>query len=85
MEDEKTPTGTCAVCVTGKERSLVANLAAANNFKISHCEKDKAKQMIDSAKIIYTAGFFLAVSPDNDDARRNMQKGRETVLPQVIG
>jgi len=65
MEDEKTPTGTCAVCVTGKERSLVANLSAANNFKISHCEKEKAKQMIESAQIIYTAGFFLTVSPDS--------------------
>lgn len=32
--DASTPTGTCAVCVTGIERSLVANLAAANNFKV---------------------------------------------------
>jgi adenosine kinase len=31
--DTSTPTGSCAVCVTGIERSLVANLAAANNFK----------------------------------------------------
>ena len=31
--DELTPTGTCATAVMGGERSLVANLAAANNYK----------------------------------------------------
>jgi adenosine kinase len=35
MVDTSTPTGTCAVCIVGGERSLVANLAAANNFKAS--------------------------------------------------
>lgn len=38
MVDEATPTGTCAVCIVDKERSLVANLAAANNFKVSTVE-----------------------------------------------
>lgn len=37
--DESTPTGTCATCIMGGERSLVANLAAANNYKVViHCE-----------------------------------------------
>lgn len=31
--DKSTPTGTCATAVMGGERSLVANLAAANNYK----------------------------------------------------
>lgn len=34
MVDPNAPTGTCAVCIMGGERSLVANLAAANNFKV---------------------------------------------------
>jgi adenosine kinase len=34
MVDPTTATGTCAVCIVGGERSLVANLAAANNFKV---------------------------------------------------
>jgi hypothetical protein len=38
MVDSSTATGTCAVCVVDKERSLVANLAAANNFKVRSCE-----------------------------------------------
>ena len=33
--DSSTPTGTCATCIMGGERSLVANLAAANNYKVS--------------------------------------------------
>jgi pfkB family carbohydrate kinase len=36
MVDESTPTGTCAVCIVDKDRSLVANLAAANNYKVRH-------------------------------------------------
>jgi len=34
MKDSSTATGTCGVCVVGGERSLVANLAAANNYKV---------------------------------------------------
>ena len=33
--DEGAATGTCGVAVMGGERSLVANLAAANNYKVS--------------------------------------------------
>jgi len=64
MIDKSTATGTCAVCITDKERSLVANLAAANNFKLDHCSDNKSKKMIESAKLIYTAGFFITVSPE---------------------
>ncbi|CAA6666890.1 unnamed protein product [Spirodela intermedia] len=55
-EDETAPTGTCAVCVVGGERSLIANLSAANCYKVEHLE-------IEKAKYIYIAGFFLTVSP----------------------
>jgi hypothetical protein len=34
MIDPATPTGTCAVCVAEGDRSLVAYLAAANNYKV---------------------------------------------------
>jgi hypothetical protein len=43
MIDEATPTGTCAVLVSGGERSLCANLAAANNFKEEHLETKEAQ------------------------------------------
>jgi hypothetical protein len=32
--DEGTPTGTCGVCILNTERSLVANLAAANKYQV---------------------------------------------------
>ncbi|KAL7516560.1 hypothetical protein ACHAWX_001561 [Stephanocyclus meneghinianus] len=65
MKDESTPTGTCAVLVKGGERSLVANLAAANNFKPSHLETAESKAIYESARVYYIAGFFLTVSVDS--------------------
>ncbi len=40
------PTGACAVLVHNAERSLVANLAAANTFSVSHLDTSEAKEMI---------------------------------------
>jgi len=65
MKDEETPTGTCACLIKDGERALIANLAAANNFKPTHLETEKAKEIIESAKFYYIAGFFLTVSPDS--------------------
>lgn len=64
MKDESAPTGTCAALILGGERALVTNLDAANNFKASHLETDKAKEIVDSIDIYYSAGFFLTVSVD---------------------
>jgi len=62
MQDPKEPTGTCAVLVKDGERSLIAHLGAANNFKPSHLETNLAKSIIESANYYYIAGFFLTVS-----------------------
>ncbi|XP_071538157.1 uncharacterized protein Adk2 isoform X2 [Panulirus ornatus] len=61
------PTGTCAVVVTknGKCRSLVANLAAANNFSKSHLEIPENRALMEKAKFYYISGFFLTVSPES--------------------
>ncbi|CAJ1893166.1 unnamed protein product [Sphenostylis stenocarpa] len=64
-EDESRPTGTCAVCIIGGERSLVANLAAANCYKSEHLKKPENWALVEKAKYIYIAGFFLTVSPDS--------------------
>lgn len=63
--DPTTPTGTCAVLVNSGDRSLVANLAAANKFQPSHLDTDKATAMLESARFYYIAGFFLTVSVDS--------------------
>lgn len=65
MKDQSTPTGTCAVLVKGGERSLVANLAAANNFQISHLQTEEARAIYEAAKVYYIAGFFLTVSVES--------------------
>jgi len=63
--DEKTPTGTCACLIHHKERSLIANLAAANNFKIDHLKKPDIEKVWQKAEYYYIAGFFLTVSLDS--------------------
>lgn len=55
-------TGTCAVLVNDGERSLVANLAAANHFQASHLEQAECTAVLDRAQFFYMAGFFLTVS-----------------------
>jgi adenosine kinase len=59
------PTGTCAVLVHGGERSLVANLAAANTFTASHLDTVEAKEAVEQAQLFYISGFFLTVSVDS--------------------
>lgn len=63
--DDKESTGTCAVCITGKHRSLVANLAAANCYDKSHLDQPENWAFVEKAKYIYISGFFLTVSIDS--------------------
>ncbi|GJQ73664.1 hypothetical protein Trydic_g14003 [Trypoxylus dichotomus] len=59
------PTGTCAVLLTGDNRSLCANLAAANHFTIDHIRKQENRKCIEDALYYYVSGFFLTVSPES--------------------
>jgi adenosine kinase len=56
-KDESNPTGTCAVLVVDKERTLVANLAAACNYNIEHLRANM--ESLRKAKIIYSTSFFI--------------------------
>ena len=56
---EGVPTGTCAVLVHDKERSLVANLAAAEKYAKAHYESEEIQRVVRGADILYSAGFFL--------------------------
>ena len=64
LEDEATPTGTCSVLLTWHNRSLVANLAAANNYKASHTRELIQNNFFETTKFFYITGFFLTVSPE---------------------
>ncbi|CAL5422357.1 unnamed protein product [Camellia sinensis] len=61
-KDESAPTGTCVVCVVGGERSLVANLSAANCYKSEHFTRPENWALVEKAKYFYIAPFFLTVS-----------------------
>jgi adenosine kinase len=63
LEDDKEPTGTCAVLVLNKERSLVTSLAAANAYKKDHFDSAHIQAVVEKAQYFYSAGFFLTVSP----------------------
>eukprot|EP00976_Prorocentrum_cordatum_P100414 1192221-Prorocentrum_minimum.AAC.3 len=63
-EDESAATGTCAVGVLDGERTLCANLSAANNYKVSHLEQPEMWAIAEKAKLYYMAGFFITVCPD---------------------
>lgn len=65
LKDEATPTGTCAVLVTPDgERTLIANLSAANNYKLDHFHAEPQQAALAGATVIYSAGFFLTVCTD---------------------
>ena len=53
------PTGTCAVLVHEQERSLVANLAAAETLAEAHLDTPEVAAAVASARVVYCAGFPL--------------------------
>lgn len=59
------PTGRCAVCVHEKERSLVADVAAANNYsRAEHFESAEVQEVVQQAKFFYCSGFFVSASAE---------------------
>merc|ERR1711991_709806 len=64
LVDDTTPTGMCACVITGKNRSLVAKLAAANNYKASHMQSEPIWELATQAQIYYSAGLHLTVCPE---------------------
>jgi adenosine kinase len=57
-------TGKCAVLITGKHRSLIADLGAANHFSEDHFTKNAENMnILQNAEFYYISGFFLTVSP----------------------
>ncbi|KAJ1720224.1 adenosine kinase [Coemansia erecta] len=57
-------TGTCALLVTGKGNSMVADLGAAETYNIAHLQSPHIWKMIEHARLYYITGFFFAVSPE---------------------
>lgn len=60
---QKFRTGTCAVLINNKERGLIADLSAANDYQHSHFEQQEIQKLVTEVGLIYTTGYFLTVSP----------------------
>lgn len=61
---ESHETGKCAALITGHDRSLATDLAAANHFTPDHLEKPENWEYVKGAKFFYIGGFHLTVSPE---------------------
>ena len=48
--DEETPTGRCGVVITGHNRSLCTDLAAANLYKLDHLKQPEIWKLVEGAK-----------------------------------
>lgn len=57
----KAPTGSCAVCISGKDRSLVANLSAANLLSSEHMHSADVIETLKRCKLFYLTGFTLTI------------------------
>jgi len=77
MVDKSVPTGKCAVTILDKERSLTTELSAANNYKASHLKEPSQMAVLEGAKVVYSAGFFITVSPESMDiaSDKTVEKG----------
>ncbi|KAJ1887721.1 adenosine kinase [Kickxella alabastrina] len=68
MVNSEKPTGTCALLITGANRSMVANLSAAETFQFAHTQKPENWAIVEKARYYYITGFFFTVSPDTIEA-----------------
>ena len=64
--DKNVPTGICSVLITesGKNRTLVADLGAANHFKKDFLITNWSS--VENARICYATGFHLTVCPEGE-------------------
>lgn len=81
--DEKEPTGRCGVIITGHNRSMCTDLAAANCYKLEHLKQPEIWKLVDQAKVFYVGGYHLTVCPPaamalaEDAAAKNKVRGGE--------
>merc|ERR1712241_1214606 len=80
------PTGHCIALVEGAERTLAANLGAANKFSVEDLWQGKNRTMLEGAKVIYVEGYFLSHSPEAAmELARFAQKHKITFVFNLCG
>jgi len=65
MVDPKVPTGCCAVLIHGEGRTMCTVLNCANNYEAEHLRQPEHWKLIEEARIVYSAGFFISASPES--------------------
>ncbi|KAI1378190.1 Ribokinase-like protein [Hypoxylon crocopeplum] len=61
--DPKEPTGRCGVVITGHNRSLCTDLAAANHYDLDHLKSPKVWEFVKNAEFYYVGGYHFTVCP----------------------
>ncbi|KAI2631027.1 Ribokinase-like protein [Hypoxylon sp. NC1633] len=61
--DPKEPTGRCGVVITGHNRSLCTDLAAANHYDLEHLKSPKVWELVKNAQFYYVGGYHFTVCP----------------------
>ncbi|XP_054584712.1 adenosine kinase isoform X3 [Eptesicus fuscus] len=84
-EQNEQPTGTCAACITGGNRSLVANLAAANCYKKEkHLDMEKNWMLVEKARVYYIAEAATFAREQGFETEDIKEIARKTqALPKV--
>ncbi|KAF2799596.1 adenosine kinase-like protein [Melanomma pulvis-pyrius CBS 109.77] len=59
--DDTAPTGRCGVVITGHNRSLCTDLAAANLYKLEHLKQPQIWALVENATVFYVGGYHLTV------------------------
>ncbi|KAF2462016.1 Ribokinase-like protein [Lineolata rhizophorae] len=59
--DDEQPTGRCGVVITGHNRSMCTDLAAANCYKLDHLKQPDVWAVVESATVFYVGGYHLTV------------------------
>lgn len=62
LVDSKHPTGRCGVIITGQDRSMCTDLAAANEYKIDHLKSPEIWKLVKQARVYFVGGYHLTVS-----------------------
>ncbi|KAK7756148.1 adenosine kinase [Diatrype stigma] len=61
--DPKEPTGRCGVVITGHNRSLCTDLAAANHYDLDHLKSPEIWKLVEGARFYYVGGYHFTVCP----------------------
>lgn len=57
------PTGRCGVVITGHNRSMCTDLAAANHYDLDHLKKPEIWSLVENADVYYVGGYHFTGKP----------------------